>query len=127
MENFIFQNTTRIIFGKNTEFEVGIETKKFAQRILLHYGGYSIKKYGLYDRIIKSLRENGVEVFELGGVKPNPRLDIVYEGIKICRENNIGFILAAGGGSVIDSAKAIACGVNYKGDVWDFFQPAQKQ
>ncbi|MHB1345971.1 MAG: iron-containing alcohol dehydrogenase [Candidatus Humimicrobiaceae bacterium] len=126
MENFIFQNTTRIIFGKGTEFEVGIETKKFAQNILLHYGGCSIKKYGLYDRIIKSLKENGIEVFELGGVKPNPRLDIVYEGIKICRENNIGFILAAGGGSVIDSAKAIACGVNYKGDVWDFFSTGAK-
>ena len=126
MENFIFQNTTRILFGKGTEFEVGTETKKFAQRILLHYGGYSIKKFGLYDRLIKSLKENGVEVFELGGVKPNPRLDIVYEGIKICRENNIGFILAAGGGSVIDSAKAIACGVNYKGDVWDFFSTGAK-
>ncbi|MHB1274981.1 MAG: iron-containing alcohol dehydrogenase [Candidatus Humimicrobiaceae bacterium] len=126
MENFIFHSPTRIIFGKDTELEVGKETKKFAGRILLHYGGSSIKKYGLYDKIIKSLKEEGIEIFELGGVKPNPRLDLVYEGIKICRDNNISFILAVGGGSAIDSAKAIACGVNYEGDVWDFYSTAKK-
>lgn len=126
MENFIFHSPTRIIFGKDTELEVGKETKKFAGRILLHYGGSSIKKYGLYDKIIKSLKEEDIEIFELGGVKPNPRLDLVYEGIKICRDNNIGFILAVGGGSSIDSAKAIACGVNYEGDIWDFYSTAKK-
>jgi len=126
MDNFIFQSPTRIIFGKDTELEVGKETKKFAGKVLLQYGGSSIKKYGLYDRIIKSLKKEDIEVFELGGVKPNPRLDLVHEGIKICRDNNINFILAVGGGSAIDSAKAIACGVNYGGDVWDFYSTGKK-
>ena len=126
MENFIFQSPTRIIFGKGTELEVGKETKKFAGKILLHYGGASIKKLGLYDKIIQSLKKESIEVFELGGVKPNPRLGLVYDGIKICRDNNIGFILAVGGGSAIDSAKAIACGVNYEGDVWDFYTTDKK-
>ncbi|MCX6347846.1 MAG: iron-containing alcohol dehydrogenase [Actinobacteria bacterium] len=126
MDNFIFQSPTRIIFGKDTELEVGKETKKFAGKVLLQYGGSSIKKYGLYDRIIKSLKKEDIEVFELGGVKPNPRLDLVHEGIKICRDNNINFILAVGGGSTIDSAKAIACGVNYGGDVWDFYSTGKK-
>ncbi|MHB1377455.1 MAG: iron-containing alcohol dehydrogenase [Candidatus Humimicrobiaceae bacterium] len=126
MENFTYQSPTKIIFGKDTELEVGKETKKFAGKVLLHYGGSSIKKFGLYDRIIKSLKKENIEVFELGGVKPNPRLGLVYEGIKICRDNNINFILAVGGGSAIDSAKAIACGVNYKGDVWDFYLTDKK-
>ncbi|MEI7616610.1 MAG: iron-containing alcohol dehydrogenase [Actinomycetota bacterium] len=126
MNNFIFQSPTRVIFGKDTELEVGKETKKFADKILLHYGGGSIKKFGLYDNVIKSLKDENIEIFELGGVKPNPRLDLVYEGIKICRENNINFILAVGGGSAIDSAKAIACGVNYEGDVWDFYLTGKK-
>jgi len=126
MDNFIFQSPTRIIFGKDTELEVGKETKKFTGKVLLQYGGSSIKKYGLYDRIIKSLKKEDIEVFELGGVKPNPRLDLVHEGIKICRDNNINFILAVGGGSAIDSAKAIACGVNYGGDVWDFYSTGKK-
>ena len=126
MDNFIFQSPTRIIFGKDTELEVGKETKKFAGKVLLQYGGSSIKKYGLYDRIIKSLKKEDIEVFELWGVKPNPRLDLVHEGIKICRDNNINFILAVGGGSAIDSAKAIACGVNYGGDVWDFYSTGKK-
>jgi alcohol dehydrogenase len=121
MDNFIFQSPTKMIFGKDTELEVGKETKSYASKVLLHYGGSSIKKYGLYDRVIKSLKKENIEVFELGGVKPNPRLSLVHEGIKICRDNKINFILAVGGGSAIDSAKAIACGVNYKGDVWDFY------
>lgn len=126
MENFTYQSPTKIIFGKDTELEVGKETKKFAGKVLLHYGGSSIKKFGLYDRIIKSLKKENIEVSELGGVKSNPRLGLVYEGIKICRDNNINFILAVGGGSAIDSAKAIACGVNYKGDVWDFYSTGKK-
>jgi alcohol dehydrogenase YqhD (iron-dependent ADH family) len=121
MENFTFKSPTKIIFGKNSEEQVGKETKNFTNKVLLHYGGQSIKKYGLYDKVIKSLKNEGIEVFELGGVKPNPRLDLVYEGIEMCRKNNINFILAVGGGSVIDSAKAIAAGVKYDGDVWDFY------
>lgn len=126
MENFVFQSPTRIIFGKGAEAEVGKETKKFTKKVLLHYGGQSIKKYGLYEKVIKSLKAENIDIFELGGVKPNPRLDLVYEGIKICRDNNIDFMLAVGGGSAIDSAKAIAVGVKYEGDVWDFYTSDKK-
>jgi alcohol dehydrogenase len=121
MLNFVFQNKTKIIFGKGTENEVGKETKAYGSRVLLHYGGGSIKASGLYDTVMKSLKGEGIEVFELSGVKPNPRLSLVREGIKLCRENNIDFILAVGGGSVIDSAKGIGIGVKYDGDVWDFY------
>lgn len=121
MENFVFQNPTKIIFGKGTERNVGEEISIYSKKILLHYGGASIKKTGLYDKVINSLNEAGVEYIELSGVKPNPRLSLVREGIKLCRDNGINFILAVGGGSVIDSAKAIAFGVPYNGDVWDLF------
>ncbi len=101
---------------------VGAEVKKFSSKILLHYGGGSIKKSGVYDEVVASLNAAGVAFVELAGVVPNPRLSLVREGIKICRENNINFILAVGGGSVIDSAKAISMGVPYaEGDVWEFF------
>ncbi|NLM12369.1 MAG: iron-containing alcohol dehydrogenase [Epulopiscium sp.] len=121
MDNFIFQNPTKIIFGKGMENHVGEEVSQYSKKILLHYGGGSIKKTGLYDRVVSSLKAAGVEYIELPGVKPNPRLSLVREGIQICRENNIDFILAVGGGSVIDSAKAIALGTVYDGDVWDFY------
>jgi len=121
MENFVFQNATKIIFGKGTETQVGSETAALAKKVLLHFGGGSIKKTGLYDTIKTSLHEAGVEVVELGGVQPNPRLSLVQEGIRLCREKKITAILAVGGGSVIDSAKAIAIGVPYAGDVWDFY------
>jgi alcohol dehydrogenase len=121
MENFRFFNPTAIIFGRDTEKFVGAETKKRGKRVLVHFGGGSIKKSGLYDRVISSLRESGIKFFELGGVKPNPRLSLVYEGVDLCRKNSVDFILAVGGGSVIDSAKAIALGAMYAGDVWDFY------
>lgn len=121
MENFDFLSSTKIIFGRDTENRVGAEVKQYSGKILLHYGGGSIKKTGLYDRIVQSLREAGVEFVELAGVMPNPRLSLVREGIKLCRKEDIGFILAVGGGSVIDSAKAIALGAPYQGDVWDFY------
>lgn len=121
MNNFMFQSPTKFIFGRDTENQIGAEVKKFSSKILLHYGGGSIKKSGLYDRAVKSLKEAGVDFVELGGVKPNPRLSLVREGIEICRKNNVDFILAVGGGSVIDSAKAIALGTVYDGDVWDFY------
>jgi alcohol dehydrogenase YqhD (iron-dependent ADH family) len=121
MENFTFINTTKIIFGKGTENQAGAEAARYGRKILLHYGGGSIKKYGLYDRVLKSLKDAGLEVIELGGVKPNPMLDLVKKGIDICRKEKIDFILAVGGGSTIDSAKAIASGIPYSGDVWDFY------
>ncbi|MHB1254394.1 MAG: iron-containing alcohol dehydrogenase [Candidatus Humimicrobiaceae bacterium] len=126
MENFIFKNETKIIFGKDTENDVGKEILRYGKKVLFHYGGGSIKKSGLYEKIMKSLKENGISVFELGGVRPNPVVSLIRQGIKICRENNIDFILAVGGGSVIDSTKAISMGVNYEGDIWDFFEGKAK-
>ncbi|HHU49160.1 MAG: iron-containing alcohol dehydrogenase [Caldicoprobacterales bacterium] len=121
MNNFTFQCATKIIFGRDTEHQVGAEVKRYADKVLLHYGGGSIKKSGLYDRVVASLKESGVEIVELGGVQPNPRVSLVRRGIELCREQNIPFILAVGGGSVIDSAKAISVGILYDGDVWDFY------
>ncbi|MHB1377113.1 MAG: iron-containing alcohol dehydrogenase [Candidatus Humimicrobiaceae bacterium] len=126
MENFIFKNETKIIFGRGTENDVGKEVLKYGRKVLFHYGGGSIKKSGLYEKIMKSLKNSGLTIFELGGVKPNPVVSLIREGIKICRENDIDFILAVGGGSVIDSVKAISMGVNYKGDIWDFFEGKAK-
>jgi alcohol dehydrogenase YqhD (iron-dependent ADH family) len=126
MRNFEYCNRTKIIFGKGTEDLAGAETAKYAGkdgtfRILLHHSGGSAVKTGLLDRVKKSLKEAGVEWVELSGVLPNPRLSKVYEGIELVRKEKLGFILAVGGGSVIDSAKAIALGALYDGDVWDFY------
>lgn len=121
MNDFTYMNPTKIIFGRSAENKVGTETASHARKVLLHYGGGSIKRSGLYDRICSSLKAAGVQWIELGGVVPNPRLSLVYEGIRLCKENNLGFILAVGGGSVIDSAKAIAMGAIIDGDVWDFY------
>jgi alcohol dehydrogenase len=121
MDNFIFKNPTKILFGEGMESLVGEEATKYSKRVLLHYGQGSIKRNGLFDRVVSSLRSAGVEYFELGGVQPNPRLGLANQGINICRENNIDFVLAVGGGSTIDSAKTIAMGVPYNGDVWDFY------
>ncbi len=122
MRNFVFENKTKIIFGRGTEEKVGKEIKKLGKnKVLFHYGGGSIKRFGLYDKVVKSLKDEEIEYVELGGVKPNPSLSLVKEGIELCRQENIDFILAVGGGSVIDSAKAIAAGALYEGDVWDFY------
>jgi alcohol dehydrogenase YqhD (iron-dependent ADH family) len=122
MVDFDFRNPTRIIFGKGTADRAGALVKEFkGSKVLLHFGGGSIKKIGLYDTVKKSLAAAGLEVVELGGVVPNPRLSLVREGIKICREKKLDFILAVGGGSVIDSAKGIGIGAVYDGDVWDFY------
>ncbi len=122
MQNFRFLNKTEIIFGKDTQSQVGAEVKKYGTKVLLHYGSGHIKKTGLYDEVVASLNEADVDFIELGNVQPNPRLSLVREGIKLCRENKVDFILSVGGGSVIDSAKAIAVGAPFDGDVWDFFE-----
>lgn len=122
MLDFVYDNKTRIIFGKGTENEVGTYTKDFGKKVLLHYGGGSIKRFGLYDKVVESLQKEGIEFVELGGVLPNPRLSLVQEGIELCRKEKVDFILAVGGGSVIDSAKAISLGVFYDGNVWDFYE-----
>jgi alcohol dehydrogenase YqhD (iron-dependent ADH family) len=121
MNNFQFHNPTRIIFGKGTSDSIGEWTAKYGKTVLLVYGGGSIKSSGLYDRALGQLETAGVKVHELSGIEPNPRLTTVKKGIELCRAQGVDFILAIGGGSVIDAAKAIAAGVPYKGDVWDFF------
>ena len=122
MKDFVYYAPTEVVFGKDSEKQVASLVKKFGgKKVLVHYGGQSAKKSGLLDNICGLLNEGGVEFIELGGVVPNPRLSKVREGIALCREQNIDFILAVGGGSVIDSAKAIAYGVPYEGDVWDFY------
>ncbi|MCF7875517.1 iron-containing alcohol dehydrogenase [Candidatus Bipolaricaulota bacterium] len=121
MQDFTFQNRTKIVFGRESEEQTGEEVSKYADKVLFVYGGGSIKEYGIYDKVMESLEGAGVEAVELGGVKPNPRLKLVQEGVEICQEESIDFILAVGGGSVIDTAKAISIGVPYEGDVWDFY------
>lgn len=121
MENFEFCNPTKIIFGRGTESRVGAETAAYSKKVLLHFGSGSIKESGLYDRVTASLKEAGVEWVELAGVKPNPRLSLVHEGVALCKKHKLGLVLAVGGGSVIDSAKAIAMGAMIDGDVWDFY------
>ena len=122
MDNFTFFAPTYFAFGKDTENEAGKLVRQFGgSRVLIHYGGGSAIRSGLMDRIRKALDESGLYYSELGGVKPNPRSGLVYEGIERCRKENIDFILAVGGGSAIDSAKAIAAGTLYEGDFWDFY------
>lgn len=124
MDNFNFRNPTRIVFGRGAERRVGELAAPISRKVLLHFGGGSIRASGLYDRVTASLAAAGVRWVELGGVVPNPRLSLVHEGIRLCRQHGVGLILAVGGGSVIDSAKAIAAGVPYEGDVWDFYTRA---
>lgn len=121
MLNFDFYAPARILFGKGEETRVGELLKPRAKKVLLHFGGGSVKKSGLYDRITTSLKSSGIDFVELGGVLPNPRVSLVREGIALCRREQVDFILAVGGGSVIDSAKAIAMGVFYDGDVWELY------
>ena len=122
MENFTFYSPTFFVFGKDTENEVGQYVKQFGgSKVLIHYGGKSAKSSGLLDRVEAALAKEGIPFVSLGGVKPNPRSGLVYEGIELCRKENVDFILAVGGGSVIDSSKAMAAGVLYDGDFWDFY------
>lgn len=123
MDNFDFYSPTYFSFGRGKENEVGKLVKRFGgSKVLLHYGGGSIKKNGLYDAITKSLTNEKIAYVELGGVKPNPRSGLVYEGIELCRREKVDFVLAVGGGSTIDSSKAIALGVEYDGDFWNYYK-----
>lgn len=122
MENFTFYSPTFFVFGKESENQAGEYVKKFGgSKVLIHFGGKSAKASGLLDRVEASLKASAIPFVELGGVKPNPRSGLVYEGIELCRREKVDFVLAVGGGSVIDSAKAIAAGVLYDGDFWDFY------
>lgn len=122
MKDFNYYAPTEVVFGKQSEEQVAHLVKKYGgTKVLVHYGGQSAKRSGLLDKMCDLLKEGGVDFVTLGGVVPNPRLSKVREGIELCRNEKVDFVLAVGGGSVIDSAKAIAYGVCYDGDVWDFY------
>ncbi len=121
MLNFSYYNPARIVFGAGTIKEVGVLASAYGKKVLFHYGGGSIKKNGVYDQVNHSLKESGLKVVELPGAVPNPRLSLVKEGIELCKKEKIDFILAVGGGSAIDSAKAIAFGAKLRDDedIWE--------
>ena len=122
MKDFNYYAPTEVVFGKQSEEQVAMLTKKYGgTKVLVHYGGSSAKRSGLLDKICGLLGEGGIDYVTLGGVVPNPRLSKVNEGIALCRNEKVDFILAVGGGSVIDSAKAIAYGTCFDGDVWDIY------
>ncbi|QNU68533.1 iron-containing alcohol dehydrogenase [Ruminiclostridium herbifermentans] len=122
MDNFTFYSPTKFVFGSNTESQCGSLVKEFGgTKVLIVYGGGSVVRSGLLDKIKQSLSASSINYSELGGIVPNPKDDKVYEGIDICRNEKVDFVLAVGGGSAIDTAKAIAAGVPYDGDFWDFF------
>lgn len=121
MINFEYYSPTKVYFGKNRVKEVGSIIKKLkVQKVLLHYGKSSIKELGLYDLIVKCLNKEGIEFVELGGVEPNPKIGLVREGVELCKKEKVDFILAVGGGSVIDSAKLIGVASKSKEDPWEF-------
>lgn len=126
MLSFNYYNKTRYVFGEGEHKNIGALLKPHATRVLLHYGSGSVKRTGVFDAVVQSLTEAGIAYTELGGVKANPSVQLVRKGIEICREQGIGFILAVGGGSVIDSAKGIALGVTHAGDVWKLYTREEK-
>lgn len=123
MLDFVFYSPTSVVFGKNSMDKLADQLKKFgARNILLHYGTSSVQKSGLLDKTVNILKNNGFNYHLLGGVRPNPKISLCREGIKLCKKENIDFVLALGGGSVIDSAKAIAAGTVYDEDVWKLYE-----
>lgn len=123
MNDFTFYSPTYFVFGQNKEKQTGNYVKRFGgSKVLIHYGGGSVVRSGLLERVKESLQTAGIEYVELGGVLPNPRSGLVYKGIELCKAEKVDFILAVGGGSTIDSSKAIAAGTVYEGDFWDFYK-----
>ena len=121
MNNFVYNIPTKVYFGENQLSHLGEELKKFGNRVLLKYGGGSIKKTGLYDKVMEEMKKSGLEVFELSGIEPNPRIDSVRKGAQMCKEHNIDVLLAVGGGSKIDATKFMAAGACVDNDPCDFF------
>ncbi|MBO5855689.1 MAG: iron-containing alcohol dehydrogenase [Alistipes sp.] len=121
MNNFVYHIPTKVYFGENQLGHLGKELAKFGKRVLLTYGGGSIKRNGLYDKVIEELHNAKLEVFELSGIEPNPRIESVREGVKICKEQGIDVLLAVGGGSTIDATKFMAAGACVEHDAWEFF------
>jgi len=121
MKNFNFYNPTKIYFGKDETDKIGKLCKEYGNNVLLVYGKTAIKRIGLYDRVINSLKKENINVFELPGIDPNPRIESIREGGKLCKNHKIDLVLAVGGGSVIDASKGIASAALYEGDPWDFY------
>jgi len=121
MQNFVFENPTKIVFGKDQIKKTGREVKKFGRRVLMVYGQGSIKKSGIYDQVIASLKEAGLEIVEFPGVRSNPVLSYALKGIDVAKKEGVDVVLAVGGGSVMDTAKTIAVGAKTDDDVWDYF------
>lgn len=131
INDFIYDIPVRIYFGRDQLKNLGAELKQYGTRVLMTYGGGSIKKTGLYDRVVKEIRDAGLELFELSGIEPNPRIDSVRKGAQLCKENHIDVLLAVGGGSTIDATKIMAAGACVDHDPWDFldiqkFAPIEK-
>ena len=127
MNDFTFHTPTKVVFGRNAESKLGaLLREQGCRKVLLHYGGRSAEASGLLQRVRDALKAEGVGWVELGGVVPNPRLSLVYKGVELGREEGVDFILAVGGGSVIDSAKAIGYGIGSGGDVWELFERKRK-
>lgn len=121
MNNFVYDIPVKVYFGENQLIHLADELKKFGRRVLMTYGGGSIKKIGLYDKVIEEMQKAGLEVFELSGIEPNPRIESVRKGAQMCKEHNIDVLLAVGGGSTIDATKFMAAGAFVEHDPWDFF------
>lgn len=126
MQNFVYNIPTKIFFGKGQIENLGTSLKDTAEKVLLVYGGGSIKKIGLYDKVIEQMKNSGIEWIELSGVEPNPRIETVRKGVEICKNNGVGAVLAVGGGSTIDCSKIIASGACYEGDAWDLVKDNTK-
>ncbi|MDR0930724.1 MAG: iron-containing alcohol dehydrogenase [Clostridiales bacterium] len=122
MNNFTLNLPTKLVFGKDQHKNIGEYIKPIANKILIHYGSQRIKQNGIFDDVTSSLKAHGIEWVELGGAQPNPRVTLVRKGIELCRAENVELVLAIGGGSAIDSAKGIAAGMFYNGDVWDLYE-----
>ena len=121
MNNFIYDIPVRVYFGENQLCHLGEELSKYGKRVLLTYGGGSIKRSGLYDAVTEEIKNAGLELYELSDIAPNPRIDSVREGARMCKEHNIDVLLAVGGGSTLDATKWMAAGACLEHDQWDFF------
>ena len=119
INDFVFENTTKVYFGKDQLENLPKEIKNYGTKVMLTYGGGSIKRIGLFDKVKNVLEAYGITVFEFGGIEPNPKHTTVNKGIRFAKENNVEVLLAVGGGSTIDATKAMAAGFYYEGDVWD--------
>ena len=126
IHDFVYDIPVRVYFGRDQLQHLGAELKKYGTRVLMTYGGGSIKRIGLYDRVLKEIKDAGLELFELSGIEPNPRIDSVRRGAQMCKEHNIDVLLAVGGGSTIDATKFIAAGACVDHDPWDFLDPAKR-